>query len=41
MAGFFTGFRLRFLLYFSNALFAVNFLEKLENIVHVLKNNKK
>ena len=28
--GFFTGFRLRFALFFTNSLFAVNFLEKLE-----------
>jgi len=30
MSAFFTGYRLRFLLHFTNALFAVNFLEKLE-----------
>jgi len=31
--GFFTGVRLRFMLYFTNALFTVNLLEKLEGIV--------
>ena len=40
MIGFFTGFRLRFLLYFSNALFTVNFLEKLENVAQMLRNKK-
>ena len=30
--GFFVGVRLRFLLYLTNAVFAVNFLEKLEGI---------
>ena len=30
--GFFTGVRLRFALYFTNALFTVNLLEKLESI---------
>ena len=30
--GFFVGVRLRFLLYLTNAVFAVNFLEKLESI---------
>lgn len=39
--GFFTGFRLRFLLYLTNAMFTVNFLEKLENIAHYLKANNK
>ena len=37
--GFFTGVRLRFMLYFTNALFTVNLLEKLESIVN--KKNKK
>ena len=37
LLGFFTGFRLRFLLYFTNALFAVNLLEKLEYIALYLK----
>lgn len=32
MLGFFVGVRLRFVLYLSNAIFAVNFLEKLESI---------
>lgn len=31
--GFFTGVRLRFMLYFTNALFTINLLEKLEGIV--------
>ncbi len=35
--GFFTGVRLRFFLYFTNALFTVNLLEKLESMV---KENK-
>ena len=35
--GFFTGIRLRFMLYFTNALFTVNLLEKLESIVGQLK----
>ena len=39
--GFFTGFRLRFILYLSNALFTVNFLEKLESIALSLKKNNK
>ena len=30
--GFFVGVRLRFMLYLTNAVFAVNFLEKLESI---------
>lgn len=34
---FFTGYRLRFMLHFTNALFAVNFLEKLEAIARRLK----
>jgi len=37
MLGFFTGFRLRFLLYFTNALFAVNLMEKLEAIAVFLR----
>jgi hypothetical protein len=32
ISGFFTGYRLRFMLHLTNALFAVNFLEKLESI---------
>lgn len=32
MSAFFTGYRLRFLLHFTNALFAVNLLERLEHI---------
>ena len=35
--GFFTGVRLRFMLYFTNALFTVNLLEKLESIVNSAK----
>lgn len=35
--GFFTGYRLRFILHFTNALFAVNFLEKLESIARNMK----
>jgi hypothetical protein len=35
VTAFFTGYRLRFMLHFTNALFAVNFLEKLE---HIAKN---
>ena len=31
--GFFTGVRLRFFLYFTNALFTVNLLEKLESML--------
>lgn len=41
MIGFFTGYRLRFLLYFSNAVFTVNLLEKLEGIAAYLRNNNK
>lgn len=37
MIGFYTGFRLRFLMYLTNALFAVNVLEKLESIKNYLK----
>ncbi len=37
MIGFYTGFRLRFLLYLTNSLFAVNLLEKLESIMRFLK----
>lgn len=37
MGGFFTGYRLRFMLHFTNALFAVNFLEKLETIAKGMK----
>ncbi len=36
ITGFFTGFRLRFCLYFTNALFVVNLLEKLEMISNKL-----
>lgn len=32
LLGFYTGFRLRFLLYLTNSMFTVNFLEKLESI---------
>ena len=39
MLGFFVGVRLRFMLYLTNAVFAVNFLEKLENIAKII--NKK
>lgn len=38
---FFTGFRLRFLMYFINALFTVNLLERLEGIAAYLKANNK
>ena len=41
MFGFFTGFRLRFLMYLSNALFIVSLLEKLEGIALYLRQNKK
>ena len=41
ITGFFTGYRLRFLLYFTNALFAVNLLEKMESIAAYLKQNKR
>jgi len=34
---FFTGYRLRFMLHFTNALFAVNFLEKLEHLAKSIK----
>ena len=37
MIGFYTGFRLRFLLYLTNSMFAVNLLEKLEGIKSFLK----
>jgi hypothetical protein len=37
MFGFFTGIRLRFLLYLTNAIFAVNLLERLEAISNKLK----
>ena len=37
VTGFFTGYRLRFMLHLTNALFAVNFLEKLEHIARGLK----
>lgn len=33
MLGFFTGVRLRFMLYFTSSLFTVNLLEKLEGMV--------
>jgi len=36
--GFFTGIRLRFLLYLTNAVFAVNLLEKLEALSKRIKN---
>jgi len=39
MLGYFTGFRLRFLLYFTNALFVVNLLEKFEAIAAFLRAN--
>ena len=39
--GFFTGVRLRFLLYFTNAIFAVNLLEKLESLARKLRNKPK
>ena len=32
MSGFFTGVRLRFLLYLTNALFVVNILERIEHL---------
>ena len=35
--GFFTGIRLRFLLYLTNAIFAVNLLERLESIAKRIK----
>ena len=34
--GFFTGVRLRFMLYFTNAMFTVNLLEKLESMMNNL-----
>ena len=37
ISAFFTGYRLRFLLHFTNALFAVNFLEKLEAIARRMR----
>jgi hypothetical protein len=37
MSAFFTGYRLRFLLHFTSALFTVNFLEKLESIAKKLR----
>ena len=37
VTAFFTGYRLRFLLHFTNALFAVNFLEKLETIAKQMR----
>ena len=37
--GFFTGVRLRFALYCTNAVFTVNLLEKLESIVKAQKNS--
>ena len=39
--GFFTGFRIRFLLYFTNALFVVNLLEKLETIAAYIRSQNK
>ena len=40
MLGFFVGVRLRFMLYLTNALFAVNFLEKLEGISKAIKKSE-
>jgi len=40
LLGFFTGVRLRFLLYLTNALFAVNLLEKLEALANYISSNK-
>ena len=37
LSGFFTGYRLRFMLHLTNALLAVNFLEKLEAIAKRMK----
>lgn len=37
LGAFFTGYRLRFMLHASSALFAVNFLEKLESISKKMK----
>ena len=37
LIGFYTGFRLRFLLYLTNSIFAVNLLEKLEHIYFKIK----
>lgn len=39
-SAFFTGYRLRFLLHLTNALFAVNFLERLESIARGFKSSK-
>ena len=36
--GFFTGVRIRFLLYFTSSLFTVNLLEKLEGIMRKAQN---
>ena len=41
LLGFFTGVRLRFLLYFTNALFTVNLLEKLETMLKSSSQNSK
>jgi len=40
MFSFFTGYRIRFFMYFINSLFVVNLLEKLESIAHYIKANK-
>eukprot|EP00347_Sterkiella_histriomuscorum_P001661 403371157 len=37
MLSFFTGYRIRFFMYFINSLFVVNLLEKLESIAHFLR----
>lgn len=37
MLSFFTGYRIRFIMYFINSLFVVNLLEKLESIAHYIK----
>jgi hypothetical protein len=39
MLGFFTGVRLRFLLYLTNAVFVVNLLERLEFLAKSVKRN--
>ena len=41
LTAFFTGYRLRFMLHYSSALFAVNFLEKLENIAKKVRTSTK
>ena len=40
LLAFYTGFRIRFLMYFINSLLVVNLLEKLENIAAFLKVKK-